>query len=162
MAFLCPNPAQLHNRLIDAVLAGTSSLAHDARLYIRRGLLISNTPGPFPVLIRNRYNGVMLLILTHEKSDFDAIASQLGAHKLFPDGIPLLPRHLNRNVQQFLNLYWDTLPRWLLIFDQRKAIRLLSPAFPLRLRASAWDKNNPPPAQYHVRPGTESETKPWT
>jgi tRNA nucleotidyltransferase (CCA-adding enzyme) len=52
----------------------------------------------------------MLLILTHEKSDFDAIASQLGAHKLFPVSIPLLPRHLNRNVQQFLNLYWDVLP----------------------------------------------------
>ncbi len=52
----------------------------------------------------------MLLILTHEKSDFDAIASQLGAHKLFPAGVPLLPRHLNRNVQQFLNLYWDVLP----------------------------------------------------
>ena len=52
----------------------------------------------------------MLLILTHEKSDFDAISSQLAAHKLFPAGIPLLPRHLNRNVQQFLNLYWDVLP----------------------------------------------------
>ena len=61
-------------------------------------------------LIGNRYNVAMLLILTHEKSDFDAIASQLGAHKLFPVGIPLLPRHLNRNVQQFLNLYWDVLP----------------------------------------------------
>ena len=64
----------------------------------------------FTVLIRNRYNGAMLLILTHEKSDFDAIAAQLGAHKLFPAGIPLLPRDLNRNVQQFLNLYWDMLP----------------------------------------------------
>ncbi len=52
----------------------------------------------------------MLLILTHEKADFDAIASQLGAYKLFPAGIPLLPRHTNRNVQQFLNLYWDVLP----------------------------------------------------
>ncbi|MCA9952184.1 MAG: CBS domain-containing protein [Anaerolineales bacterium] len=52
----------------------------------------------------------MLLILTHEKADFDAIASQLGAYKLFPDGVPLLPRYLNRNVQQFLNLYWDVLP----------------------------------------------------
>ncbi len=52
----------------------------------------------------------MLLILTHEKADFDALASQLGAHKLFPQGTPLLPRHLNRNVQQFLNLYWDVLP----------------------------------------------------
>ena len=52
----------------------------------------------------------MLLILTHEKADFDAIASLLGAQKLFPEGTPLLPRHLNRNVQQFLNLYWDALP----------------------------------------------------
>jgi len=52
----------------------------------------------------------MLLILTHEKSDFDAIASQLGAYKLYPAAIPLLPRDLNRNVQQFLNLYWDALP----------------------------------------------------
>ncbi len=52
----------------------------------------------------------MLLILTHEKSDFDAIASQLAAQKLFPKGTPLLSRHLNRNVQQFLNLYWDALP----------------------------------------------------
>ena len=25
-------------------------------------------------------------------------------------GQPLLSRHLNRNVQQFLNLYWDALP----------------------------------------------------
>jgi tRNA nucleotidyltransferase (CCA-adding enzyme) len=56
------------------------------------------------------YNCLMLLILTHEKADFDAIASQLGAKKLFPEGTPLLPRDLNRNVQQFLNLYWDALP----------------------------------------------------
>lgn len=52
----------------------------------------------------------MLLILTHEKSDFDAVAAQLGAYKLFPEGIPLLSRDLNRNVQQFLNLYWDVFP----------------------------------------------------
>ena len=56
------------------------------------------------------YNYPMMLILTHEKADFDAIASQLGAKKLFPEGTPLLPRHINRNVQQFLNLYWDVLP----------------------------------------------------
>ncbi len=52
----------------------------------------------------------MTLILTHEKTDFDAVASQLGARKLYPTAIALLPRHLNRNVQQFLNLYWDKLP----------------------------------------------------
>lgn len=56
------------------------------------------------------YNDTMLLILTHEKSDFDAVAAQLAAHKLFPDGVPLLSRHLNRNVQHFLTLYLDVLP----------------------------------------------------
>lgn len=52
----------------------------------------------------------MTLILTHEKTDFDAVASQLGAKKLYPEATPLLPRAVNRNVQQFLNLYWDMLP----------------------------------------------------
>lgn len=52
----------------------------------------------------------MLLILTHENSDFDAVASQLAAHKLHPDGVPLLARRVNRNVKQFLGLYWDSLP----------------------------------------------------
>ncbi len=56
------------------------------------------------------YNEGMLLILTHENADFDAVASQLAAYKLFPEGVPLLPRRLNRNVQQFLNLYWSVLP----------------------------------------------------
>ena len=52
----------------------------------------------------------MALILTHEKTDFDAVASQLGAKKLYPSATALLPRHLNRNVLQFLNLHWDSLP----------------------------------------------------
>lgn len=54
--------------------------------------------------------GLMALILTHEKTDFDAVASQLGARKLYPSATALLPHHLNRNVVQFLNLYWDSLP----------------------------------------------------
>lgn len=55
------------------------------------------------------YNGVseMLLILTHENADFDAVASQLAAYKLYPEGIPLLSWRVNRNVLQYLNLYWD-------------------------------------------------------
>lgn len=52
----------------------------------------------------------MLLILTHENADFDAVAAQLAAHKLHPDGVPLLSRRVNRNVRQFLALYWDSLP----------------------------------------------------
>lgn len=47
----------------------------------------------------------MLLILSHENGDFDAIASQFAAHKLFPEGVPILPRRVNRNVYQFLALY---------------------------------------------------------
>jgi tRNA nucleotidyltransferase (CCA-adding enzyme) len=49
----------------------------------------------------------MLLILTHENADFDAVASQLAARKLYPEGIPLLSWRVNRNVLQYLNLYWD-------------------------------------------------------
>lgn len=49
----------------------------------------------------------MRLILTHENADFDAVASQMAAHKLFTDTVPLLSRRLNRNVEQFLMLYWD-------------------------------------------------------
>ncbi len=52
----------------------------------------------------------MLLILTHENSDFDAVAAQLAAHKLYPKGVPLLSQRINRNVEQFLTLYWDVLP----------------------------------------------------
>ncbi len=52
----------------------------------------------------------MLLILTHENADFDAVASQLAASKLYPEGVPLLSWRVNRNVEQFLTLYWDALP----------------------------------------------------
>jgi tRNA nucleotidyltransferase (CCA-adding enzyme) len=52
----------------------------------------------------------MLLILTHENADFDAVASQLAARKLYPEGTALLSRRVNRNVNQFLALYWDALP----------------------------------------------------
>lgn len=47
----------------------------------------------------------MFIILTHENADFDAIASLWAAHRLHPDGVPLLPRRINRNVSQFLALY---------------------------------------------------------
>ncbi len=56
------------------------------------------------------YNPAMLLILTHENADFDAAAAQVAAHKLHPGAVPLLSRRVNRNVRQFLALYWDSLP----------------------------------------------------
>lgn len=52
----------------------------------------------------------MQVILTHENADFDAIASLLGAHKLYPAAQAVLPRRVNRNVQAFLALYQAELP----------------------------------------------------
>ena len=50
------------------------------------------------------------LVLTHENTDFDGLASQLAAWKLYPQARPVLPRRPNRNVRDFLTLYWDELP----------------------------------------------------
>ncbi|MEZ4767779.1 MAG: CBS domain-containing protein [Caldilineales bacterium] len=50
------------------------------------------------------------IILTHEHTDFDALASMLAAHKLYPDAVPVLPRSLNRNLRDFLALYRSALP----------------------------------------------------
>ena len=52
----------------------------------------------------------MEIILTHERTDFDGLASLLGAHLLDETLIPVLPRKLNRNVEAFLTLYGVELP----------------------------------------------------
>ncbi len=52
----------------------------------------------------------MDVILTHENADFDAIASLLGASKLFPAALPVLPRRINRNGSAFLQLYGAHMP----------------------------------------------------
>ncbi len=52
----------------------------------------------------------MEIILTHENADFDALASLLGASRLHPGAVPVLPHRLNRNLRDFLTLYWDELP----------------------------------------------------
>jgi len=49
-------------------------------------------------------------VLTHEHADFDAIASLVGAAKLYPAYTPILPREINRNVETFISLYGDQLP----------------------------------------------------
>ncbi len=49
-------------------------------------------------------------ILTHENADFDALAALLGAKKIYPTAIPILPRRMNRNVRDFCALYGDALP----------------------------------------------------
>ena len=45
------------------------------------------------------------ILVTHERTDFDALASLLGASLIFPDAYPVLPRQMNRNVREFLALY---------------------------------------------------------
>ncbi|MBL7200098.1 MAG: CBS domain-containing protein [Anaerolineae bacterium] len=52
----------------------------------------------------------MTIALTHENADFDAVSALLGAAKLYPKTIPVLPRHVNRNVRHFLTLYDEDLP----------------------------------------------------
>ena len=50
------------------------------------------------------------VILTHENTDFDGLASLLAASKLYPEAIPVLPQRLNRNLRAFLSIYGDELP----------------------------------------------------
>lgn len=52
----------------------------------------------------------LVVILTHENADFDAVAAQLGAALLDPGAVPVLPRRCNRNVRSFVTLYSDQLP----------------------------------------------------
>ncbi len=49
-------------------------------------------------------------ILTHENADFDALAALLGAKKVYPEAVAVLPRRLNRNVRDFCTLYGEALP----------------------------------------------------
>lgn len=49
-------------------------------------------------------------ILTHDNADFDALAALLGAKKIYPEALAILPHRLNRNVRDFCALYRDALP----------------------------------------------------
>lgn len=59
------------------------------------------------------------LILTHERADFDAVASLWAAHRLYPASVPLLPKRLNRNVRAFVEAYADDFN----FYSQRKSER---------------------------------------
>jgi tRNA nucleotidyltransferase (CCA-adding enzyme) len=50
------------------------------------------------------------VILTHENADFDSLAAQLAAAKLYSEAIPVLSRRLNRELHDFLAIYGDQLP----------------------------------------------------
>lgn len=89
----------------------------------------------------------MHLILSHENADFDAVASMLAAHKLYPDGLPVLTERQNRNVASFLALYRNGLPfisrddyqagriRQITLVDARRPpqLRGVKPTTPLRI-----------------------------
>ncbi|MCJ7738340.1 MAG: DHH family phosphoesterase, partial [Anaerolineae bacterium] len=50
------------------------------------------------------------VIVTHENADFDAVASLLGASRLFPGALPMLPHRVNRNCADFVALFGSELP----------------------------------------------------
>ena len=52
----------------------------------------------------------LTIILTHEHTDFDALAAMLATAKLYPQALPVLPRQMNRNLVEFLALYGEDLP----------------------------------------------------
>ncbi|MBN1995189.1 MAG: CBS domain-containing protein [Anaerolineae bacterium] len=64
----------------------------------------------------------MHVIVTHPNADFDAIASLLGAWRLYPDAAPVLPNTVNRNVRDFITLYENQLPFVRLSELERKPI----------------------------------------
>jgi len=49
----------------------------------------------------------MQIITTHKNTDFDALASVIGATILYPKAIPVLPKVLNPNVKGFLSIHKD-------------------------------------------------------
>ncbi|ABU58546.1 MULTISPECIES: CBS domain-containing protein [Roseiflexus] len=52
----------------------------------------------------------MELILTHSNTDFDALASQLAATRLYPGALAVLNPQLNENVREFAALHREELP----------------------------------------------------
>ena len=49
----------------------------------------------------------MQIVTTHKNTDFDALASVIGATILYPGAIPVLPKVVNPNVKAFLSIHKD-------------------------------------------------------
>ncbi len=77
------------------------------------------------------------VILTHEHTDFDALASMLAASLLFPGAYPVLPRQLNRNVRDFLTLYKNHFP---FVTDKDLPRGVVSRAILVDARSVNWVK----------------------
>ena len=52
----------------------------------------------------------MQVITTHINADFDALASVVAAHMIYPDAVLVLPKSMNPNVKAFLSIHKDLLP----------------------------------------------------
>lgn len=52
----------------------------------------------------------MVIILSHNNSDFDAVAAQLAAARLYRGAVPLLARQLADSVDEYLALHAEQLP----------------------------------------------------
>lgn len=108
----------------------------------------------------------MFIILTHENADFDAIAALWAAHRLYPDGIPLLPRRVNRNVSQYLALYqggyaFQRVAEWprrrltrILLVDTQSlpSVRGMRDSLPVEVIDHHADVDQRPSWRYHVDP----------
>lgn len=87
----------------------------------------------------------MHLILCHDNADFDAVASLMGAHKLYPDATAVLPQRINRNVARFLALYRSGLP--LIPYDDFKQAGRVT-------HVTLVDTNRPPERIRGIKPNT--------
>lgn len=56
------------------------------------------------------YDDGVELIVTHDYTDFDALAAQLAAAKLYREALPVLSPQLNDNVAEFVGLHRRELP----------------------------------------------------
>ncbi|MBP8291686.1 MAG: CBS domain-containing protein [Caldilineaceae bacterium] len=91
---------------------------------------------------------VIDIILTHERTDFDALASLLGASLLFPSAQPVLPRQMNRNVRDFLALYQGSF-RFIPADDLVKGVKVRR-AIVVDTRAANSPKGTQPDTEYIV------------
>lgn len=51
----------------------------------------------------------MIIVTTHNNTDFDALASMVGAAFIYPDAVRVLPRQVSPTVREFLTVHWDIL-----------------------------------------------------
>jgi nanoRNase/pAp phosphatase (c-di-AMP/oligoRNAs hydrolase) len=75
------------------------------------------------------------LIATHKNSDFDALASLVGASLLYPGAIQVLPTSVNQNVRSFLSIHKD-----LFEFQQLREIDLNAIYRLIVVDANRWNR----------------------